>query len=100
MNISQLHALGVGDLNGDGLPDIITGKRYYAHPGDMDPGGLDAAILSWFELGRDGGASFTQHQIHDDSGVGCVFAVRDVDGNGKLDIFISNKKGTFLHRQL
>jgi len=34
---SQAHALSIVDLNGDGQPDILTGKRYMAHNG-RDPG--------------------------------------------------------------
>jgi hypothetical protein len=56
--------------------------------------------LYWFELRRGpNGVSFEPRLIHGDSGVGCVFTVRDVDGDQKPDVFVSNKKGTFLHRQ-
>jgi hypothetical protein len=100
-NFSQLHAMAVADVNGDGRPDLITGKRYYAHPStNPDPGTTDPPVVYWFELQRGGGsASFVPHLIHDASGVGCVFAARDVTGDGKVDVFTTNKKGTFLHVQ-
>ena len=99
-NVSQLHALAVGDLNGDGLTDVVTGKRYYAHPSSSpDPGTTDAAVISWFRLDRGETTAFVPQPIDDDSGVGLNFAVRDVNGDGKLDIFVSNKRGTFLHLQ-
>ncbi len=98
-NVSQLHAVAVGDLNGDGLTDIVTGKRFYAHSSG-DPGVDGAALLYWFELVRDGEqAYFEPRLIHDDSGVGCNFTITDVDGNGRPDVFATSKKGTFLHRQ-
>lgn len=100
-NFSQLHATVVADVNGDGLPDIITGKRYYAHPStNPDPGTTDPPVIAWFELRRAaGGATFVQHVIDSDSGVGCNFVARDVTGDGKVDIFATNKHGTFLHVQ-
>jgi hypothetical protein len=99
-SVSQLHAVSVGDLNGDGLLDVVTGKRYYAHPSsNPDPGTTDSPMLYWFELVRGATASFTPHAIHDDSGVGCNFAVQDVNGDARLDVFVTNKHGTFLHTQ-
>ena len=100
-NVSQLHALISVDINGDGLLDIVTGKRFYAHPSrSPDPGTRDPAKLLWFELKRDAnGAHFVQHVVHADSGAGCSFAARDVNGDGKVDIFTTNKRGTFLHLQ-
>ena len=99
-NFSQLHALGAADLNGDGLLDVVTGKRYYAHPStNPDPGTTEPAVIYWFELSREGSAAFRPHPIHDASGVGCNFSIADVTGDGRADVFVSNKQGTFLHTQ-
>jgi len=100
-NLSQMHAVAIADVNGDGLLDIVTGKRWYAHPStNKDPGTDDPALTVWFELQRGaGGATFVQHVVHMASGVGCNFVARDLTGDGKVDIFTSNKHGTFLHVQ-
>jgi hypothetical protein len=100
-SFSQAHAMVATDVNGDALTDLIAGKRYYAHPSSMpDPGTEEAPVLYWFELQRSGGtATFVPHLIHDDSGAGCNFVARDVTGDGKVDIFTTNKRGTFLHVQ-
>ncbi len=97
---SQAHALHLVDINGDGLKDLVTGKRYFAHGGN-DPGGKEPAVLYWFELKRPakGKFQFIPHKIDDDSGVGTQFEVADFNGDGKPDIITSNKKGVYVFLQ-
>lgn len=97
---SQLHGMSLADMDGDGIKDLVTGKRYFAH-GGKDPGGKDAPVLFWFRTTRDddGGVTFVPHRIHDDSGVGVDITVGDIDGDGRLDVLTGNKKGCFVHRQ-
>ncbi len=96
---SQLHALDLADIDGDGIKDIVTGKRYWAH-GGKDPGAADPAVLYWFQTVRgEEGVDFVPHQIDDDSGVGTQVMTGDVNGDGFLDVIVGNKKGTFLHLQ-
>jgi len=96
--VSQLHAVELIDINGDGLKDIVTGKRFWAHgpKGDAEP---DApAILCWFELRRDKekGVQFIPHVIDDNSGVGTQVAAVDLNGDGIPDVIVGNKKGIFV----
>jgi len=94
-SIAQTHALVLADMNGDGLPDFVTGKRFYAHNGN-DPGEDQPATLFWYELSRENGKpKWTPHQIDHDSGVGTQFEVTDMNRDGLLDVIISNKKGVF-----
>jgi hypothetical protein len=98
---SQSHALQMADLNGDGVPDLVTGKRFWAHGPDGDPGSGEPAVLYWFEGQRqeDGSTQFIPHLIDDSSGIGTQFTVADLNGDGLLDIITSNKKGVFVFEQ-
>jgi hypothetical protein len=96
-SFSQSHALELVDINGDGLKDLITGKRFWAHgpKGDVNPG--DPAVLVWFELQRKGKeVKWIKHEIDNDSGVGTQFIVADLNNDKRPDIVTSNKKGVFV----
>ncbi|MCP4260153.1 MAG: VCBS repeat-containing protein [Planctomycetes bacterium] len=97
---SQPHAIRLVDMNGDGIKDLVTGKRHYAHQG-KDPGGKDPAMLYWFEVSRPqkGQVEFTMHVIDDDSGVGTQFEVIDMNNDKRPDIVTSNKKGVHVFIQ-
>ena len=92
--VSETHAAHFKDIDGDGRPDIITGKRWWSH-GRAEPGSDGPAIIYWLKntKGPDGIAQFTPMTIDDDSGIGTQFEVADINGDGLLDVITSNKKG-------
>ncbi|MCE9519092.1 MAG: VCBS repeat-containing protein [Verrucomicrobia bacterium] len=97
---SQPHAIELKDMNGDGVLDIITGKRFWAHGNKGDPEPNAPAVVWWFELQRESGsAKFIPHLIDGDSGVGTQFYVGDLNGDGKPDVVVGNKRGAFVHLQ-
>ena len=101
---SQPHALASADLDGDGLPDVITGKRRWAHgpKGDVEP--MATPVNYAFLLRRDpkapGGAKFVPTLIDDASGLGTQVVAEDVDGDGAPDVLAASKLGAFVFRTL
>lgn len=97
---SQTHAIHLADINGDGLMDFVTGKRFWAHNGH-DTGSFQPAVLCWYEQQRQNGRPQWVKRILDfDSGVGLHFQIVDITGDGRLDIVTSNKKGVHIFEQL
>jgi len=95
---SETHALAMADVNGDGRPDLVTGKRYYAHNGE-DPGAHEPSVLYWFERKPGRAPSWIPHAIDDNSGVGLQVLVQDLNKDGLPDIIVANKKGVFFFEQ-
>jgi len=99
IKFAQLHAIDLVDMDGDGVKDIVTGKRFWAHgpTGDAEPNA--AAVLYWFKLVRhtDHSVDFIPYLIDNDSGIGTQVVAGDVNGDGLPDVVVGNKKGTFVH---
>ncbi|MDB4309133.1 VCBS repeat-containing protein [Porticoccaceae bacterium] len=99
VNFSQLHALALVDVDGDGLKDIITGKTFWAHGPDYDPGRNDPAVLYWFRLTRkQRKVDWEPYLIDAYSGIGRQIGVTDIDGDGSPEIINGNKMGVFVFR--
>ncbi|MEX0646388.1 MAG: VCBS repeat-containing protein [Balneolaceae bacterium] len=98
VSFSQPHSLVLVDMDNDGIKDLVSGKRYWAHGPDGDPEPNAPAVLYWFKPDRsgDGDVKFIPYQVDDNSGAGVEIATGDLTGNGYADIVTSNKKGTFI----
>jgi hypothetical protein len=102
VQFSQVHALDLADMDGDGLKDIITGKRFWAHgKGGPDPESDGApAVLYWFKLVRSKNheAQFIPYLVDADSGVGTQVLAAKVSNKKYPDIIVGNKKGVFIFK--
>ena len=97
---SQPHAAFLADIDGDGIKDIVTGKRYWAHNGH-DPDERGHRVIYWYQTKRDGkgGVDFVPHLIDSNTGVGVDVQVGDVNGDKLPDIVVGNKAGVFILTQ-
>ncbi|MDB6121448.1 MAG: Cysteine proteinase [Pedosphaera sp.] len=95
---SQLHSVDLIDMDGDGIKDIVTGKRFWAHGnhGDVDPEA--PAVVYWFKLvrGAKGQVDFIPYLIDDNSGVGTQVMAGNIQNKKFPDVVVGNKKGTFV----
>jgi hypothetical protein len=92
---SQAHSFGLADINGDGTPDLVTGKRFMAHNGS-DPDEFGKLGVYWYELRRGGPEpQWLKHVISYDEGIGSGvnLCVEDLDRDGDVDVVVTGKWG-------
>lgn len=90
-SFSQLHAIHLADIDGDGTDELITGKRYRAHNG-KDPGSADGLQVVYYET--DDFASGPKVINRGEAGIGLVIKTADLNDDGKLDVIVAGKDGT------
>ncbi|MEM6937690.1 MAG: VCBS repeat-containing protein, partial [Pseudomonadota bacterium] len=80
-----ISTIGVGDLDGDGLVELVAPSangRLYVYRGDGQDAGSGSPIL-W---------------TRDLAGPAAEPAIADLDGNGRAEIIVSGRDGTFAYR--
>lgn len=99
-SIHETHSLNYVDVNGDGRKDLVTGWRFYAH-GFSPEKANDPSELAWYEVATKKGEvpTLVKHSVDIRSGVGAQFVTSDYNGDGLMDIVVSNRKGVFVFEQ-
>ncbi len=99
-SFSQVHVLKLADLDGDGQPEVLAGKRYRGHNGN-DPGSYDPLVIYYYKINRKTG-EFSRYPIAlgGTAGAGTQFLVADLDGDGDLDIATAGKTGVHFFENL
>jgi hypothetical protein len=92
-SFSQVHVLKLVDLDGDGKPELLAGKRYRGHSGN-DPGSYDPLVIFYYKIDTKSG-KFTRYPIsmNGTAAAGTQFIVQDLDSDGDLDVAAAGKTG-------
>ncbi|OGV86329.1 MAG: hypothetical protein A2340_01275 [Lentisphaerae bacterium RIFOXYB12_FULL_60_10] len=91
---AQYHDLMWIDIDGDGKPELVTGKRHRAHCGN-EAGEWDDLGIYYFKWTGEGFAKqvIDYGPIGESKGCGIHFTLADLRGTGRLDLVAPGKDG-------
>ena len=109
-DFGQFHTIDLGDINGDGKPDLVTGKRLFAHHGaddsEFDPlfafwydfqgGKFERHVLSFNHLPYYPGMKNRQPAAQRAIAVGMKLVIADMDKDGRNDVVVAGKAGLYV----
>ena len=120
VSFSQVHTLHLAELDGDPFPEVIAGKRIYAH--QEEPGATDAPCIYCFDY--DQAANLWRKQViyegkparnaprdpakrdalqdfpAGSAGVGLQIDAQDMDSDGDVDLVCPGKSGLYWFENL
>ncbi len=119
-SFSQVHSLHLADLDGDSEPEVVTGKRVYAH--EVEPGATEASCIYSYHFDPKGDSwvkrviyegkpaanappEAAQRSALDDfepgtAGTGLQMDFQDMDADGDIDIVCPGKTGLYWFENL
>jgi Domain of Unknown Function (DUF1080)/FG-GAP-like repeat len=101
VTFSQPHGSTCADIDRDGLPDFVVGKRFFSHiESFLDPDPYGAPVLYVYRTVRNknapGGAEFVPELVHNRSGAGSQVLAIDLNKDGAVDLVTSTMQGAFV----
>ena len=126
-SFSQSHALALVDLDGDGVPELVTGKRYRGHSG-ADPGSYDPIVVYAYSMPNAAAAASKGHggnvrpgatssmqiadpasdpvfrrtalSVNGTASIGTQIIAADLDKDGDIDLAMAGKLGVHVLENL
>ncbi|MCL5746406.1 MAG: DUF1080 domain-containing protein [Acidobacteria bacterium] len=111
IDFDGFHTLELGDLDGDGRPELVTGKRLFPHHG-RDIGEFNPLFMFYYTISPSGqwGRHLLSYNhipwypLQDTKnpapnyaiGAGMKLNIDDMDGDGKKDVIATGKSGLYI----